>query len=106
MTVIADSLTSVGNIRVIVVASFKMVRLVFFCVFLAIFGSNQCEDVETLQGDIEVVVVKNLTEFLRSEPEFVVEPLTRDFGNLAQIRYTLGNRISGESLTARNFAIA
>lgn len=57
------------------------------------------ENVAKSDAEIEFITVKNLTEYIHSSKlNFNILPLKRDSSNLIQIRYTLGNRISGKLL--------
>lgn len=69
-----------------------VVVIVFVALFA--FGFVACED-KQLNANIQIV--QNLTDYLQANPNVkILQALQRDTLVRGQIRYTLGNRITGE----------
>lgn len=75
-----------------------------FVIVACAIGVLAANNVEKTDAEIEFITVKNLTEYLHTAKlNLNILPMKRDSSNLVQIRYTLGNRISGKRINKINF---
>lgn len=71
----------------------RVTILSIFIVSLFAFSSIQCEDE---QLSVKMETIDNLTNFLQANPKVRLQPLYRNQLSRGQIRYTLGNRLTGK----------
>lgn len=78
----------------------KFFAVVIFATFAAVISAD-----DSKQGQVELRVVQNITEFKLANPELKVTPLRSVSSKqispkLSQITYTLGSRVYGDQLVA------
>lgn len=63
---------------------------------VGLFGAISCASIDSESAaDFDLVVVEDIDEYLKENPEVKLLQKLERFENRVQIRYTLGSRVSG-----------